>query len=245
MDSNNPAFNPRTLEKMRSSGAFAGTDRAMTVEGTINKVGILVTLTIIGGAIGWSYGDNPAVMGFIGLGAILTLILSFVIIFKQTLAPTLAPVYAVLEGLLLGFLSHLQEAAYPGVVFNSFIATFGILFAMMAIYRFRIIQVTDKFRIGMSVAMFGIMAVYLVDIVMGLFGHPLPMIHQGSGASTIFSVVVIIVASLCFILDFDMIERASAARAPAYMEWYAGFSVLLTIIWLYLEILRLLGRGRK
>jgi uncharacterized YccA/Bax inhibitor family protein len=243
MQSNNPAFNQRTLDKMRTRGAFTATGRMMTVEGTINKVGILVTLTVLSAIASWSYGASDFML--ISIAGIIGFILSFVIIFKMQWAPTIAPLYAICEGIVLGFLSSMMNTRYPGVVFNAFVLTFGILFMMLLLYRFKIIQATQRFRMGMAAAFFALIATYLVDFLLGIFGHPMAMMHQYSSmAYGIFSIAVIVMASLSFILDFDMIERASAARAPSYMEWYGGFAVLLTIIWLYVSILRYLNRGR-
>lgn len=244
MDSNNPIFNERTLEKMRANGALTSTTQSMTVEGAINKVGLLTVMCIGGCILSWSMAESQ--MGpMISMGSILVgFVLAMVIIFKKEMAPTLAPIYAVVEGLALGYISFAAEQAKPGVVMNAFIATFGILLAMIVLYRFRIIRATERFKIGMSAALIGVLITYVADFVLGLFGHPLPFLHDSSTTGMLVSGVVIVIASLCFILDFDMIETAAAQKAPKWMEWYAGFSVLMTLIWLYLEILRFMGRRK-
>lgn len=237
----NPALNDKTLRQIAAEDAGLAT---MTLNGAINKTGILILLVIASSAISWSFADDP-MMAMVSMGSVfVTLILSFVIIFKRHLSPTLAPIYAICEGLTLGFISQMTNRAYPGIVFNSIVGSFSILFAMLAIYRFRIIQATETFRKFLLSSMIAILVVGFVNVMFSLFGHPISMLNNGPLAIGI-SVFSVGIASLCFINNFDMIEKATQARAPKYMEWYAGFSVLLTLIWLYLEILRLFGRLQK
>ena len=243
MESSNPAFNPKTLARLRAEGALETTSH-MSLNGTINKVGILVTLTVASSLWGWSMADSE-IGPTLAMGSIfLNLILAFVIIYNKSKAPVLAPVYAVVEGLALGFIANMADRSSQGVALQAFIGTFGILFAMVGAYRLGLLRATETFRRVMSLAMMGIMLTYFVDIALMFFGMRVPMVHEGTPFGIIFSLVVIGVASLNFILDFDMIERAVKERAPKWMEWYAGFAVLLTIIWLYLEILRLLNKRR-
>ncbi|PWU13536.1 MAG: hypothetical protein C5B49_14595 [Bdellovibrio sp.] len=242
MATRNPVFNEKTIEQLRHENVGQMAE-AMTVHGAINKTGILLILTVIGAALSWSHPEIS--ISPLGLGIVIgNLILGFVIIFNRARAPLLAPIYAFLEGLLLGGISELASTRFPGVVANAMTATFGILAGMLVLYNFGILRATETFKKVLSVAMIGVVISYVVNMVSSAFGHVMPYMHEGSPMSLIFSGFVIVVASLCFISDFDMIERAAQAKAPKYMEWYAGFSVLLTIIWLYLEILRLLGRRR-
>lgn len=243
MESSNPAFNPKTLLKLRSEGVMETTNH-MTLNGTINKVGILVTLTVASSLWGWSMAETEMGQMLAMIAIFANLVLAFVIIFNKTKAPVLAPVYAITEGLALGFIAYMSDRASHGVALQAFILTFGILFGMVGAYRFGLLRATETFRRVMSLAMMGIFITYIVDMVLMFFGTHIPMVHEGTPIGIVFSLVVIGVASLNFILDFDMIERSVQARAPKWMEWYAGFAVLLTIVWLYLEILRLLNKRR-
>jgi uncharacterized YccA/Bax inhibitor family protein len=216
----------------------------MTLNGTINKVGILVVLTVASALWGWSMAESEIAGLLLGGSAIAALILSFVIIFNKSKAPILAPCYAVAEGMVLGIIAYMADMATKGAAVQAFTITFAILFGMLGLYRIGLIRATETFRKVMAVAMLGVLITYVVDMVMGFFGTSIPMVHQGTPAGMIFSLIVIGIASLNFVLDFDMIERGVAARAPKWMEWYAGFAVLLTIVWLYIEVLRLLGKRR-
>ncbi len=229
-----PALNEKIWNRVKD----VTTEGAMTIEGTINKSGILILLTIAGAALGWNLNS-----GFILFSTlIINLILSLVIIFKPPTASYLSQPYAVIEGLLLGSISSVYAMKYPGIVTNTLFATLSCFVVMLALYRFRIIRVTEQFRTVIMVATGAIAVTYLINMVMSFFGTSLPMIHEASTAGIIFSVVVVGVAAFNLMLDFDMIEQAQARQAPKYMEWYCGFALLLTLVWLYLEILRLLSK---
>ena len=181
-------------------------------------------------------------MGLMMLGVFGGFIVAMVLCFKQTWAPVLAPVYAVLEGLFLGGISAVFAARFGGIVFQAVAMTFGTLFALLAAYQSGYIRATEKFKLGVIAATGGIAVVYLVSMVLGFFGVQIPGIF-GSGAVGIgFSVVVVVIAALNLVLDFDLIERGAQAGAPKYMEWYGAFSLMVTLVWLYLEILRLLAK---
>jgi uncharacterized YccA/Bax inhibitor family protein len=240
MESSNPVFNPKTLNKI--GDLVREQDQAMTVSGTINKTGFLILLTIASSAFAWTIAETPMAKA-LSIGAlILNVILCLVIVFKKTTAPTLAPAYALIEGFCLGFISFWMNARYPGIAVNGMILTFAVVTIMLSLYHFRIIRVTEKFMAIVMVATLAIGVTYLVDIALSFFSMPIGFIHQGSTAGIIFSLCVVGVAALNLILDFDMIEKSVAARAPKWMEWYAGFAVLITVIWLYIEILRLLSK---
>jgi uncharacterized YccA/Bax inhibitor family protein len=156
-----------------------------------------------------------------------------------------APLYAILEGLFLGALSSFLEAQFNGIVVQAVGLTFAIFICILLIYRTGIIKVTDNFRIGIVAATGGIALIYLVTIVMNLFGTTIPYIHSSGPIGIGFSVFVIIIATLNLVLDFDFIEHGVDMRAPKYMEWYAAFGLMVTLVWLYIEILRLLAKLRS
>ena len=217
------------------------TQDTMTLEGTINKSGILILLTMFGAYIGWTL-QSPAIM----IGAlIVNLVLCLFIIFKPHTATYLSQPYAVIEGLLLGTISAVYAAQYPGIVTNTLFATISCFVLMLALYRFRIVQVTEKLRSIVMVATGAIALTYVANMVMGFFGSSMPMIHQASPMGIAFSVIVTGVAAFNLLLDFDMIEQAHARKAPKFMEWYCGFALLVTLVWLYIEMLRLMSKLNK
>lgn len=233
----NPAFNDKIWNRI---GEVTETSK-MTIEGTINKSGILILLTMAGAFAGWSLHSSLIMI----VGVIATLILSLVIIFKPHTASYLSQPYAVIEGLLLGSISSMYSVLYPGIVSNALVGTVSCLVVMLALYRFKIIRVTEQFRSVMMAATMAIALTYLINMIMGIFGTEIPMIHQSSPLGIGFSVIVVGVAAFNLLLDFDRIENAYNQGAPKFMEWYCGFAMLLTLVWLYLEILRLLSKLNK
>ncbi|SMO32601.1 Bax inhibitor-1/YccA family protein [Solitalea koreensis] len=218
----------------------------MTVSGTVRNTFLLLVMTVIPAMYTWytlSIGANPATMMPLAWGGMIgALVLSFVTMFKKEWSPITAPLYALGEGLALGLISFYFDARFPGIAIQAIMLTFGVLFSMLMAYRFGWLRATERFRQVVMLATMGIMICYLINFVMSFFGASMPMIHEGGLIGIGFSMVVVIVASLNLILDFDFIERGAAAGAPKYMEWYGAFSLLVTIIWLYLEILRLLSK---
>lgn len=242
--SGNPALKESTFRGL----PVAAEGEGMTIEGTVNKTYVLFLLLIVGVA-GAVIADESALYGLMMLGAIGGLITAVVTVIRKQWAPITAPIYAVLEGLFVGGISLVMEAAYPGIVLPAVSLTFGTLFALLTAYRSGLIKVTDNFRLGVAAATGAIFVVYLAQFVLGLVGVQVGFLHEaifGAGWLGIgVSVVVIIVAALNLVLDFDFIESGAAARAPKYMEWYGAFGLLVTLIWLYLEILRLLSKLRS
>jgi len=177
-------------------------------------------------------------------GGILGFIMGIVVSFNVRLAPTLAPVYAILKGLCLGGISAYMEAIAPGIVVQAILLTLGILFSMLLIYKLRIIKVTENFKLMVASATMGIAIYYLIAMVGGIFGLNLPFIHDSGTFGIIFSLVVVGLAALNLVMDFNAIEEGAAQGAPKYMEWYSAFGLMVTIIWLYLELLRLLSKLR-
>jgi len=242
----NPALNDRVFRDA-TIGSFE--DR-MTIEGTVNKTGLLLICAILTAAWNWHLfmqSRDAVVVGPLTLvGAIGGLIFGTITIFKKNWAPFTAPVYALLEGLVLGGVSAMFEVRFPGIAIQAVSLTFGTFVVLLLVYRARLIPVTQNFRLGVVAATGGIFFVYLITMVLGFFG-----IHFGSsiyGAGLVgigFSIFVVIIAALNLVLDFDFIERGANMGAPKYMEWYGAFGLMVTLIWLYFEILRLLAKSRR
>ncbi len=260
MRNSNPALSEDTFEKLAQNGTFApppgAPDRAqevMTVEGTVNKTMILLLLAVISASITWSMvlrpGGESLAFGLMLIGLFFGFIASMVAIFKPRTSPYVAPVYALLEGLVLGGLSAIVNEKYPGIATQAVGLTFGTLGVMLVAYRARLIQVTDKFRMGVVAATGGIAIFYLFSFVMRMFGMGRSFLAYDATSPWAIgiSLVVVAVAALNLVLDFDTIERGVRYRAPKFMEWYGAFSLMVTLVWLYLELLRLLARlsGRR
>ncbi len=190
-------------------------------------------------------GGAEAVSSWIMIAVIAGLVVAMATIFKKTWAPFTAPLYAVIEGVVIGGISAIAEAQFQGIVFQAASLTFGTLLALLVAYRTGVIKVTERFRLGVVAATGGIFVVYLISIVLGFFGINVPFIHSGGTIGILFSLFVVVIAALNLVLDFDFIERGSAEGAPKYMEWYGAFGLIVTLIWLYIEFLRLLTKLRQ
>jgi uncharacterized YccA/Bax inhibitor family protein len=175
-------------------------------------------------------------------GAIGGFVVALATIFKKTWSPFTVPIYALLEGLFLGGISRFFEDRFPGIASQAIILTLGILGALLLAYKSKLIKPTENFKLGIAAATGGIFLIYMINIIMGFFGSGIPMIHESGMIGIGFSVFVVIIASLNLVLDFDFIEQGVEQGAPKYMEWYGAFGLLITLIWLYLEILRLLAK---
>jgi uncharacterized YccA/Bax inhibitor family protein len=242
--------NPTLSEnKFRSTVITTITDQnAMTIRGTMNKFGFML-LMLMGTAFyswkefmdsnGTSSNLGPMVIG----GAIGGLVIALVLIFKKEWAPYLAPLYALLEGLFIGAISAMYDSAFPGLVMNAVGLTFGVGIAMYFLYSFRIIKATEKFKSVVISATMGIAIFYFIVWIMSLFGYNnMSFIHEGSMFGIGFSLFVVAIAALNLIMDFDMIEQGAEMGAPKYMEWSGAFGLMVTFVWLYLEMLRLLSK---
>jgi len=240
MQTSNP-----TLGTFDRVGSSAGYD-AMTVEGTIFKTGILAVILTTCFAVAWaSVGVHASVGILIGAASIVGLILALIISFVPKTAPYLSPLYAAAEGFALGFISYLMEAAYPHIVLPAAACSLATLFAMLIAYRSGLIRVNNTFRAVIGGAMLAICLYYVVGWIASFFGvHLLGLGLEGGWLSIGISIVVVVVAALSLALDFDFIAR-NAGSAPKYMEWYGAFSLMVTMVWLYLEILRLMAKLRK
>lgn len=248
MKTSNPALGASTFQNIGYGGGYNAIDatQRMTLSGTVNKTAILLLCAVATAAYTWSRftstRDAGSVSGLLMIGAFGGLIVAFATIFKKEWSPITAPIYALLEGLVLGGLSAMFEMRYPGIAFEAVGLTFGTLFVLLFLYKTGVIKVTQKFRLGVVAATGGIMLFYFAQMILGFFGMQFNSIN-GSGLIGIgFSLIVVAVASLNLVLDFDFVEQGVAVGAPKYMEWYAAFGILVTLVWLYLEMLRLLSK---
>jgi uncharacterized YccA/Bax inhibitor family protein len=216
----------------------------MTLQGTVQKSFILLFLTILSACFTWKTATGIGYPVGIG-GGIAGFIVCIVLCFKKEWAPGLAPVYAILEGLFLGAISAIMERVYSGIVAQAVMLTFGTFFALLAAYSTGLIKPSENFKLGIIAATGGIALVYIVTIVLGLFGISMPFIHDSGAIGIAFSAFVVVIAALNLVLDFDFIEQGCAHQAPRYFEWYAAFGLMVTLIWLYVEILRLLSKLRS
>lgn len=239
-NSGNPSFGKNAYNKLERT---ADASNIMTVNGAIGKTGILLLLVVAGAVITWNMYSSPSyynmVMPLFWMGLIGAFISSIVIIFKKTMAPYLAPVYAVLEGLVLGGISVIANSYIPGIAFNAIVLTFLVTTIMLVLYRFRVIRATQRFKSILFIATASIAIFYVGSFILSFFGIHSPLYSSGLLGIGI-SVAIIIVAALNLIIDFDFIEQGEEMQAPKYMEWYGAFGLMLTLVWLYIEILRLL-----
>ncbi len=234
----NPALNDTAFTNQYHLSSTA--DGVMTLEGTVNKSGLAIFVTMAAAYTAWMH---PALGDYLVLSALVGLVVSLIIIFKKHLAPTLTLVYATAEGLLLGSISLRYEALYQGVVMQAITLTFGAFFCLLMAYKSGWIKPSENFKLGLFAATGAIGVLYLVSFVCSLVGIPMNFLHNSSLLSIGISAVVVVVAALNLVLDFDFIENAAAGgHAPKYMEWYGAFGLLVTLVWLYLEILRLLAK---
>ncbi|HET7674492.1 MAG TPA: Bax inhibitor-1/YccA family protein [Gammaproteobacteria bacterium] len=244
MKSTNPAFRTSAFRGLPQ----VGIGEAMTVKGAINKTIVLFVLLLITAGWVWSRyttGGPAAVQPFMLGGLLGGLIFAFATIFKPTWAHITAPLYAILEGLAIGGISAMYNAHSHGIVIQAVALTFGVMAVMLFLYRSGIIKVTDRFRMGVSAAIGGIFLFYMVTWIVSFFGVNTTLLFGGGTLAIGISLLCAAVAALSLVLDFDMMERAAAAGAPRNMEWYTGFALMVTLVWLYMEILRLLGNMRQ
>ena len=269
MRTSNPALNDKVFRPERTAvidpaalagGALgAGRGRAqvgrdgagMTLGGVVEKSAFLLLLLVAAGAFGWSQVEQggvavaPRVPGWLLVALLGGLGIAILTIFKPKLSPYTSPVYALVQGLVVGAISAVYNARYEGIVLQAIGLTVGVFAVMLALFALRIIKVTDKLRSGIMAATGAVMLVYIASFVLGLFGADVPFIHESNLFGIGFSLAVVAIASMNLLLDFDLIARGAEAGAPKYMEWYGAFGLLVTLVWLYLELLRLLSKLRS
>ena len=236
METSNPL-----LKRDGFSTAWAGGE-SMTLQGVVNKAGILLVLCIASGAFAWTHPELRG--GLLIIGLLGGLVACLIGTFKPATTPVAAPAYAILEGLAIGAISQVIEHRYPGIVLNAMLLTFGVLGVMLAAYSTRTIVVTERLMKGVFAATAAVFLVYLVDMLLGLFGHRVPFIHESGPLGIGISLVIVGIAAFNLLLDFAVIEDSVRSGAPRFMEWYCGMALLVTLVWLYLELVRLLSKLR-
>lgn len=243
----NPALNDSTFAGYRGTSLVRGD--TMTIQGTVNKTAFLLVLVILAASWTWrlffTAADPSAVTPWMTGGAIGGLVVALVTVFKKPWAPVTGPLYAVAEGLFLGGLSAVMEAQFPAIVLQAVGLTFGTLLSLLMAYRSGLIRATENFKLGVVAATGGICLVYLATMVLGFFSIRVPFIHESGWVGIGFSLAVVVVAALNLVLDFDFIEQGAERGAPKFLEWYAAFGLIVTLIWLYIEFLRLLAKARS
>ena len=235
MRSGNPALQASTFKKHLTSSV----ENKMTLSGTVNKTGISLLLVIISAGYTWG---NPGMHIMMIPAGIVGFILALATVFKHTIGHITVPAYAVAQGILLGVISMYFNAMYPGIVVQAVFLTFGTLGALLLAYKSGLIAATENFKLGIAAATGGIAILYLINFIMGFFGSGIGIISSNNNMGILFSGFVVVIAALNLVLDFDFIEEGAEMGAPKYMEWYGAFGLLVTLIWLYLEILRLLAK---
>lgn len=260
MRTSNPALSNAVFSVHDMSGSAT-----MTLGGTVAKTGVLLGIVILVAGFTWHQALQagmaagvqatpgtiqiaqlpPAVTMYPVIGAIAGLILAMITIFKPSVSPFTSPLYAAAEGCFLGGMSVMFEYAFPGIVAQAVTLTFGTLATLLTAYATGVIRATEKLKLGVCAATGGIALFYLISMVLSLFHVNVPVINQPTWIGIAFSVFVVVIAALNLVIDFDFIETGVARGAPKYMEWYGAFGILVTLVWLYLEILRLLAKLRS
>jgi uncharacterized YccA/Bax inhibitor family protein len=249
-ESGNPTLSQKIFN--REATRNAELQGVMSVRGTLNKFGFMMLMVMGGAVYAWNLYQSGAIQSmqmWMMIGIFGGLICAFAISFKPNWAPYLAPAYGILEGLFIGGISAIMNDAfqktYPGLVMQAVGLTFGVAIAMFLLYNFRIIKATEKFKSVIISATVGIGIFYLLTMIVRMFGVDMPFMYDSSLLGIGISLFIVAIAALNLILDFDMIEKGSEAGAPKFMEWYGAFALLVTIVWLYIEILKLLSRFAK
>ncbi|HSY62795.1 MAG TPA: Bax inhibitor-1/YccA family protein [Cytophaga sp.] len=236
MRTSNPALNESTFDTYAAAG-----EETMTIQGTVNKSFILIALVFSTALLSWDFITNSGSgIIYVIASAVIALIVGLITSFKPTWAPYTAPAYALFEGVFLGAISGFIDSIYPGIAIQAVLLTCGTFLCLLMAYRSGLIRATENFKLGIVAATGAIGLIYLASFVLGFFGIQIPYIHGNGIIGILFSVVVVVIAALNLVLDFDFIEQGAEKGAPKYMEWYASYGLLVTLVWLYIEILKLL-----
>ena len=253
MRTSNPTLSSDVFISLAKENPISNKSNMMTIEGTVNKTVFFLMLTMATALFAW-FGiqvtgtpneiggivNPPLTMVFMLVGGFGSFLVAMFVTFKKNLAMIGGMIYCLLEGLFIGGISAFAEAYYPGIAIQAGLLTFGTLFGLLAMYKSKMIQVTENFRMGVAAATGGICLVYLLSFGMSLFNYHIPYIHEGGIIGIGFSLFVVGIAAMNLVLDFDFIEQGTRVGSPKYMEWYAAFGLIVTLVWLYVEILRLL-----
>lgn len=241
MRSGNPTLSAKTF-----TGTVATGEETMTISGTVNKTIILLLFLLAPAVFTWGqFFQGANIMPYVWGGSIGGFIVAMITVFNKQWSGITAPIYATLEGLFLGAISSYFEAMFPGIVIQATALTFGTLFCLLVAYKSGMIKVTENFKLGIIAATGAIALIYFATFILGFFGIPIPFIHDSGPIGIGFSLVVVVIAALNLVLDFDFIEAGTEQGAPKYMEWYGAFGLMVTLIWLYIEFLRLLSKLRS
>jgi uncharacterized YccA/Bax inhibitor family protein len=235
--SNNPLFGDRAMNKVQGDMTMEHSGQPMTISGSINKSFILFAILLATTVLSYQMANPILTFG----GAIAGLIIVFLAVFKPSRSVWAAPLYAAFEGLFVGGVTYMYAMAFEGLVFKAVMLTFAILFMMLFIYKTEIIKVTSKFRRGVIMATGAVLLVYVMNWILSFFGMNLPFLHDGGWMSIGISLVIIGIAAMNLLLDFDFIEKGAQRGLPEYMEWFGAMGLVITLVWLYIEILRLLS----
>ena len=238
----------RSGNPVLTSNAFNTTSvssETMTINGTVNKTFLSLTLLMVTGY--YTFMSGQIMSGFAIFSLIAAFIVAIITMYKKEWSPITVPIYAILEGIGLGWISYSFNSLYDGIVLSAICITVSILLAMLMIYRSGLIKPTENFKLGVAAATGGIMMLYMINLVMSFFGSQMGImnIQNASLMSIGFSLFVIVIAALNLVVDFDFIEEGAEKGAPKYMEWFGALGLMVTLVWLYLEILRLLAKLRS
>lgn len=232
-------------------GPVVSTGRVMTMGNTVLAIGVCFVLLLGGGVVGWiatesaPAGQAVSIPGWVWVALLVAFALVLVGVFKPRAAPVVAPLYAIAEGIFLGSISKVFENQWDGIVVQAVLATASVFVVVLVLYALRVVKVTNRFVMGVLAATVGILLLYVFAIVLGLFGVELGFLYGGGPMAILISIAAVTIASLNLFIDFAVVERGVKAQAPAYMEWFAALGLMVTVVWLYLEMLRLLGNLRS
>ena len=242
--SGNPALGSQTFDLPPAIGQSSADSGLMTLQGTVNKCFIMLGLLLLTASYSWGQAaaGNPNVNLMMWGGAIGGFVIALVLVFKKQWAPFLAPAYALVEGLFLGALSAYYAALYEGIVVQAVGLTFAVFGALLMAYKSGMIKATENFKLGIAAATGGVFLFYIVTMALGFFGVSTAYYTSSSPLSIGISLVIVVIAALNLVMDFDFIEEGCEKGAPKYMEWFGAFGLLVTLVWLYIEMLRLLAK---
>ena len=238
----NPALNSNTFKNpVKNSSLYL--DKTMTIQGTVDKTALALCMVVISGYYSFSQGNLTLMV----LGGVIGLFLFITLIFKKSWAPFIVPLYSISQGFVVGGISYFYNSQYEGIVLQAVLLTILVLFSMLFAYRSKIIKPSENFKLAIFSSIMAIFLIYVIGFFMGLFGTGLSILdpRNSSLASIGFSVIVVAIGAFSLVIDFDFIEEGAEKGAPKYMEWYAAFGLLVTLIWLYVEILRLIAKLRN